>query len=56
MQGSRILSSSERRRLLGPEKSKQISLRRPEEDLEAVKEIAEANARPYQQFVVVAVQ
>jgi len=56
MKGSRVLSASARRRLLGPGKTKQISVRLPEEDLEAVKEIAEANARPYQQLVVVAVQ
>src|SRR5271165_3821204 len=56
MKGSRVLSASERRHLLGPGKTKQISVRLPEEDLEAVKEIAEANARPYQQLVVVAVQ
>lgn len=56
MKASRVLSAIEKRRLFGPGKTKQISVRLPEEDLEAVKEIAEANSRPYQQLVVVAVQ
>lgn len=56
MKASRVLTATERRRLFGSGKTKQISVRLPEEDLEAVKEIAEANARPYQQLVVVAVQ
>lgn len=56
MTASRTLSASERRRMFGPGKTKQISVRLPEEDLEAVKEIAEANSRPYQQLVVIAVQ
>jgi predicted DNA binding CopG/RHH family protein len=56
MKASRVLSATEKRRLFGPGKTKQISVRLPEEDLQAVKEIAEANSRPYQQLVVVAVQ
>lgn len=56
MKASRVLSSTERRRLFGPGKTKQISVRLPEEDLAAVKEIAQSNSRPYQQLVVVAVQ
>ncbi len=54
--GSRVLSASEQRAMLGPGKTKQTSIRLPEEDLAAVKEIAEASERPYQQLVVVAVQ
>ena len=53
---SRVLSASEERALLGPGRTKQISIRLPKEDLEAVKEIATATDRPYQQLVVVAVQ
>lgn len=56
MKASRVLSAIEKRRLFGPGKTKQISVRLPEEDLEAVKEIAQANSRPYQQLVVIAVQ
>ena len=56
MEASRVLSAVEKRRLFGSGKTKQISVRLPEEDLEAVKKIAEANARPYQQLVVIAVQ
>ena len=56
MKASKVLTASERRHLFGAGKTKQISVRLPEEDLEAVKEIAEANSRPYQQLVVVAIQ
>ena len=56
MKASRVLSVSERRRVYGPSKTKQISVRLPEEDLEAIKEIAQTNHRPYQQLVVIAVQ
>lgn len=53
---SRVLSASEKRKLFGSGKTKAISVRLPEEDLLAVKELASANDRPYQQLVVVAVQ
>ena len=53
---SRVLSASEKRKLFGSGKTKAISVRLPEEDLLAVKELAQANDRPYQQLVVVAVQ
>ena len=53
---SRVLTASEERALLGPGKTKQISIRLPEKDLKAVKEIALATERPYQQLVVIAVQ
>jgi predicted DNA binding CopG/RHH family protein len=56
MKKSRVLSASQRRKLLGPGKTQQISLRIPKEDLEAVKEVAEAHDRPYQQLVVIAIQ
>jgi predicted DNA binding CopG/RHH family protein len=56
MRESRLLTAAERRDLFGPGKTKAISLRMPEEDLEALKEIAEAYGRPYQQLVIIAVQ
>ncbi len=56
MKSSRVLTSSEKRRLFGPGRTKQISIRLPEEDLEAVKEISQLHSRPYQQLVVIAVQ
>ena len=55
-EASRVLSASEERKLLGPGRTKQISIRLPEKDLETVKEIAVATDRPYQQLVVLAVQ
>jgi len=53
---SRLLTAAEERELFGPGKTKQISIRLPETDLAAVKEIANATERPYQQLVVIAVQ
>jgi predicted DNA binding CopG/RHH family protein len=53
---SRVLSATEERALLGPGRTKQISIRLPEKDLQAVKGIATATDRPYQQLVVIAVQ
>ena len=53
---SRVLTASEERALFGPGKSKQISVRLPESDLTAIKEIAVAVHRPYQQLVAIAVQ
>ncbi len=56
MKASRVLTLAERRKLYGSGAGKQISLRLPSEDLEAVKELAAANQRPYQQLIVIAVQ
>jgi len=56
LQGSRVLAASEERALFGPGKSKQISIRLPESDLMAIKDIADAAHRPYQQLVAIAVQ
>jgi predicted DNA binding CopG/RHH family protein len=56
MKASQVLSASESRKLFGPGKTKQISVRLPEEDLAAVKELAHVTERPYQQLVVIAVQ
>jgi predicted DNA binding CopG/RHH family protein len=53
---SRVLELHEQRELLGPSKTKQVSIRLPIEDLEAVKRIAEMTDRPYQQLVVVAIE
>jgi predicted DNA binding CopG/RHH family protein len=53
---SRVLTATEERELLGPGRTKQISIRLPEKDLDAVKQIASATDRPYQQLVVLAVQ
>ena len=56
MKKSKVLSAIEQRKLLGPSKTKPISIRLPEEDLEAIKEVAENNERPYQQIIVTAVE
>jgi len=56
MAESRALSPQERRKLLGPGKAKLISIRIPEDDLEALKKIAEKNDRKYQQLMVHAVE
>jgi len=53
---SRVLSLQEQRELLGPSRTKQVSIRLPIEDLEAVKRIAEVTNRPYQQLVVIAIE
>ena len=50
------ISAAERRRQLGPGRTKPISVRMPEEDLIALKEIARINDRPYQQVLVQAVE
>ena len=56
MQESRVLTPSERRKLLGAGKTKLISVRIPEEDISALKNIAEENDRKYQQLVVRAIE
>lgn len=53
---SRTATASEQRALVGPSKGKQISIRLPEEDIRAMKELADATDRPYQQLIVIAVE
>ena len=50
------LSAVEKRKLLGPGKKKLISVRLPEDDLEALRMIAKRHERPYQQLFVLAVE
>lgn len=50
------VSPEERRQLLGAGNRKPISIRIPENDLEAIRKIAEINGRKYQQLIVQAVQ
>lgn len=50
------VSPEERRRLLGAGNRKPISIRIPENDLEAIKKIARINGRKYQQLIVRAVE
>lgn len=54
LKGSRVLSSVETRRLLGPGRTRLVSIRVPEADLEAVKEISEKHGRKYQQLMTLA--
>jgi hypothetical protein len=54
LRGSRVLSAVESRRLLGPGRTKLVSIRVPEADLEAVKEIAERHGRKYQHLMTLA--
>lgn len=56
MENSRALNAIERRKLLGPSKGKLISLRLPQEDIEALREIAQENERKYQQLIIHAVE
>ena len=53
---SKTASAAEQRALVGPSKAKQISIRLPEEDIRAMKELADATDRPYQQLIVIAVE
>ena len=53
---SRPLSPEDHRLLLGAGKRKPISIRIPENDLEAIRKIARINGRKYQQLIVQAVQ
>ena len=50
------LSAVEKRKLLGPGKKKLISVRLPEDDLEALRNIAKRHERSYQQLFVYAVE
>lgn len=54
LKGSRVLTAVETRRLLGPGRTKLVSIRVPETDLEAVKEIAERHGRKYQHLMILA--
>ncbi len=54
LKGSRILSAVETRKLLGPGRTKLVSIRVPEADLEAVKEIADRHGRKYQHLMTIA--
>ena len=56
MVSSRALSTIEKRKLLGPGKTKLISIRVPEEDIEALRNIAEENDRKYQQLIIQAIE
>ena len=49
-------SPEERRRILGVGSRKPISIRIPENDLEAIRMIAKINGRKYQQLIVKAVE
>jgi predicted DNA binding CopG/RHH family protein len=53
---SKTTTASEQRALVGPSKAKQISIRLPEEDIRAMKELADATDRPYQQLIVIAIE
>lgn len=54
LKGSRVLSAVETRRLIGPGRTKLVSIRVPESDLEAVKEIAQKHGRKYQHLMTLA--
>ncbi len=56
MKSSKLLSTVAQRKLMGPSKTKPISIRLPQEDLAVIKELAEANDRPYQQIIAMAVE
>lgn len=56
LEQSRPLNAAEKRRFFGKSKSKAISIRIPEEDLSALKEIAGKYHRKYQQLIVVAIE
>lgn len=48
--------SQEKRKLLGPGRTKLISVRVPEDDLKALRDIAEENDRKYQQLIIQAIE
>lgn len=54
LKGSRVLSAVETKRLLGSGRTKLVSIRVPETDLEAMKEIAEKHGRKYQHLMILA--
>jgi predicted DNA binding CopG/RHH family protein len=56
LSASRSLTTAERRRIFGKSKTKAISIRIPEDDLEAIKKIATATDRGYQQLIVQAIE
>jgi predicted DNA binding CopG/RHH family protein len=56
LERSRSLTSAERRKFLGKAKTKAVSIRIPEDDLVALKEIAQQNDRKYQQLIILAIE
>ena len=56
LEQSRPLTPTERRKFLGKAKTKAVSIRIPEDDLQALKEIAHQNDRKYQQLIVLAIE
>lgn len=56
LERSRSLTPAERRKFLGKAKTKAVSIRIPEDDLEALKEIAQQNDRKYQQLIILAIE
>ena len=56
LEQSRPLTAAEKRKFLGKSKAKAISIRIPEEDLVALKDIAQKNDRKYQQLIIVAIE
>jgi len=56
LRASEVVGPVERRELLGRGKTKLVSIRIPEEDLEALRRIAEANDRGYQSLVIQAIE
>jgi len=56
LEQSRSLTPAERRKFLGKAKTKAVSIRIPEDDLVALKEIAQQNDRKYQQLIILAIE
>lgn len=56
LRASRALTAIERRRLLGAGTTRLVSIRVPEDDLVALKAIAETHERKYQQLMVQAIE
>lgn len=56
LEQSRSLTATERRKFLGKAKTKAVSIRIPENDILALKEIAYQNDRKYQQLIVLAIE
>ena len=56
LERSRPLTQAERRKLLGKAKTKAVSIRIPEDDLVALKEIAQQHDRKYQQLIILAIE
>ena len=56
LEQSRALTPAERRKFLGKAKTRAVSIRIPEDDLLALKEIAQQNDRKYQQLIILAIE